>query len=200
MRNIGAWFRNLSLSGKILSLSALTLVSFGTIGTFAQGGAPQGDADTPSPSTSPSPSPTPVTRTETKAETVAFQEETKEDGTLTKGQTKVSQEGIDGERTITYEVTTLDGKETSRKEIKNEITKAPVNKVTVIGTYVAPAVQKKSSSSCDSNYSGACVPIASDVDCAGGSGNGPAYVAGPVYVIGTDIYDLDRDGDGVGCE
>jgi resuscitation-promoting factor RpfB len=53
---------------------------------------------------------------------------------------------------------------------------------------------------CDPNYEGACVPIASDVDCAGGSGNGPSYVRGPVYVVGTDIYDLDRDGDGVGCE
>jgi len=56
------------------------------------------------------------------------------------------------------------------------------------------------SSSCDSNYSGACVPIASDVDCAGGSGNGPAYVSGPVTVVGNDIYDLDRDGNGTGCE
>jgi type II secretory pathway pseudopilin PulG len=53
---------------------------------------------------------------------------------------------------------------------------------------------------CDTNYSGACVPIASDVDCAGGSGNGPAYVSGPVRVVGSDIYGLDRDGDGVGCE
>lgn len=53
---------------------------------------------------------------------------------------------------------------------------------------------------CDPNYSGACVPIASDVDCAGGSGNGPAYVQGPVTVIGNDIYDLDRDGNGTGCE
>jgi hypothetical protein len=44
------------------------------------------------------------------------------------------------------------------------------------------------------------VPIASDVDCAGGSGNGPAYVSGPVRVVGSDIYGLDRDGDGVGCE
>lgn len=53
---------------------------------------------------------------------------------------------------------------------------------------------------CDPNYSG-CVPIASDVDCAGGSGNGPAYVTGPVQVIGTDIYGLDgNDNDGVGCE
>jgi hypothetical protein len=53
---------------------------------------------------------------------------------------------------------------------------------------------------CDPNYSGACVPIASDVDCAGGSGNGPAYVKGPVKVIGTDIYKLDADHNGWGCE
>jgi hypothetical protein len=55
-------------------------------------------------------------------------------------------------------------------------------------------------SGCDPNYAGGCVPIASDVDCAGGSGNGPAYVRGPVTVVGSDIYGLDRDGDGVGCE
>lgn len=52
---------------------------------------------------------------------------------------------------------------------------------------------------CDPNYSG-CVPIASDVDCAGGGGNGPAYVTGPITVIGTDIYELDGDGDGRACE
>jgi hypothetical protein len=55
-----------------------------------------------------------------------------------------------------------------------------------------------SNSGCDPNYTG-CVPIASDVDCAGGSGNGPAYT-GMVQVIGRDIYDLDRDGDGWACE
>lgn len=53
---------------------------------------------------------------------------------------------------------------------------------------------------CDSNYSGACVPIARDVDCQGKGGNGPAYVQGPVAVVGSDIYGLDRDGDGVACE
>ena len=65
--------------------------------------------------------------------------------------------------------------------------------------YNAPRDETKPSSACDPNYSG-CVPIASDVDCAGGSGNGPAYVKGPVRVIGQDIYHLDRDGDGIGCE
>jgi hypothetical protein len=53
---------------------------------------------------------------------------------------------------------------------------------------------------CDSNYSGPCVPVASDVDCESGSGNGPAYVSGPVTVVGNDIYGLDKDGNGTGCE
>jgi len=44
------------------------------------------------------------------------------------------------------------------------------------------------------------VPIDSDVDCAGGSGNGPSYVKGPVKVIGIDVYHLDADHDGIGCE
>jgi hypothetical protein len=52
---------------------------------------------------------------------------------------------------------------------------------------------------CDPNYD-PCVPVATDVDCAGGNGNGPAYVEGPVTVIGRDIYGLDRDGNGIGCE
>jgi len=65
----------------------------------------------------------------------------------------------------------------------------------------APAAQPVPGTNpgCDPNYSG-CVPIASDVDCAGGSGNGPAYVRGPVQVIGRDIYGLDADHDGLGCE
>lgn len=56
------------------------------------------------------------------------------------------------------------------------------------------------SNDCHPSYTGACVPAnVSDVDCAGGSGNGPFYT-GRVNVVGPDVYDLDRDGDGVGCE
>ncbi len=68
---------------------------------------------------------------------------------------------------------------------------------TTTSTTAAPATT--ADPACDPNYSG-CVPIASDVDCAGGSGNGPAYVRGPVQVLGRDIYGLDRDNDGIGCE
>ena len=53
---------------------------------------------------------------------------------------------------------------------------------------------------CHPSYQGACVPVGvEDVDCAGGSGNGPFYV-GRVTVVGHDEYGLDRDGDGVACE
>jgi hypothetical protein len=70
----------------------------------------------------------------------------------------------------------------------------------VVALSTVPAAHAQPGSQCDPNYSGACVPIASDVDCQGGSGNGPAYVSGPVTVVGSDIYDLDRDGNGTGCE
>ncbi|HUR22631.1 MAG TPA: thermonuclease family protein [Acidimicrobiales bacterium] len=57
-------------------------------------------------------------------------------------------------------------------------------------------------SGCHPSYSGACVPTGfSDVDCAGGSGNGPGYVSGKRFqVVGPDVYDLDNDGDGLACE
>ena len=101
-------------------------------------------------------------------------------------------QGVAGVRTRIYEVTFTNGVQTGRKLLRTVVTRAPVTKVVAVGT--------KSERQCDPNYSGACVPIASDVDCAGGSGDGPAYVSGPVKVIGSDIYGLDRDGDGYGCE
>lgn len=53
---------------------------------------------------------------------------------------------------------------------------------------------------CNDNYD-PCVPDdPKDVDCEGGSGNGPSYVDGPVRVVGDDVYGLDADDDGIGCE
>jgi resuscitation-promoting factor RpfB len=130
-------------------------------------------------------------RTVIEAQSIPFKTTMINDSTLAQGATKVRTQGVPGVLTLTYEVTLNDGVQTSKRLLRKVVTRAPVTKVILVGT-------KKPS--CDPNYSGACVPIASDVDCAGGGGNGPAYVDGPVYVIGSDIYDLDRDGDGVGCE
>jgi hypothetical protein len=53
---------------------------------------------------------------------------------------------------------------------------------------------------CDPNYRGACLdPNSPDYDCEGGSGDGPDYT-GRVEVVGDDHFDLDRDGDGIGCD
>ncbi len=56
-------------------------------------------------------------------------------------------------------------------------------------------------SNCDPNYSGACLHDGiGDHDCAGGSGDGPNYVDVTVRVVGTDVFRLDANGDGYGCE
>jgi hypothetical protein len=56
-------------------------------------------------------------------------------------------------------------------------------------------------SNCDPSYPDVCLHDGiGDYDCAGGSGNGPNYVDGPVKVLPPDPFDLDRDGNGTGCE
>ena len=70
--------------------------------------------------------------------------------------------------------------------------------ITIAGQ-VFIATDTRAQDCCDPNYAGACVPIATDVDFAGGSGNGPKYVEGAVTLVGKHIYDLDRDGDGIAC-
>ena len=66
-------------------------------------------------------------------EAVPFETITQNDATLPKGQSKVVQEGVNGEQIVFSEVTTIDGKQSS-KVIKTSITKQPVNKVVAVGT------------------------------------------------------------------
>jgi len=69
----------------------------------------------------------------TSTEVVPFQTITQNDATLPKGQTKVVQKGANGKRTILTEVTTVDGKQSS-KVLENTITEQPVNEVIAMGT------------------------------------------------------------------
>ncbi|MEV4511470.1 hypothetical protein AB0K00_21155 [Dactylosporangium sp. NPDC049525] len=83
---------------------------------------------------------------------------------------------------------------TTAPAVKAPTTKAPTKPPTKQPTTKPPA------GNCNPNYS-PCVPNDPvDVDCKGGSGNGPSYVQGPVRVIGSDVYKLDTDHDGIGCE
>jgi hypothetical protein len=136
-------------------------------------------------------------RTVRKQVRIPFSSQSRSTDALNKGVAKVSQAGRPGLRVTTFRVTFKNGVQTARKLLKTVVVRKPVPRITLHGTRVDPP---KPTRSCDSNYAGGCVPIASDVDCGGGSGNGPAYQYGSVQVVGSDVYDLDADGDGYGCD
>ena len=136
-----------------------------------------------------------VHRTEELTRAIPFATRTIKDPSLARGVRQLRTRGVNGVESRTYALTIVNGILRSRQLLHRLVIRPAVTQVTAVGTK-----RTVSRPNCDPNYSGACVPIASDVDCAGGRGNGPAYVEGPVKVIGIDIYDLDRDGDGIGCE
>jgi hypothetical protein len=93
---------------------------------------------------------------------------------------------------------TLRPKHTGRSTYRVVLPKAQ-SRPRSVSRSVTLTVRPKPAANCTAGYR-PCIAPGSDVDCAGGSGNGPRYVRGPVYVTGSDPYDLDRDGDGVACE
>jgi resuscitation-promoting factor RpfB len=212
----GWWLRLNPLPRVFVILSAVMLPLFLCCGGVAVLGALSADpeqeptdANAQEPvvvTESASPSATVVTRIVTETEEIPFEEEVVEDPSLLEGAEEVRTEGVTGELTVTFEVTYTNGEETDRRKLDEEVTREPVNEVIVVGTgqpepEPEPEPEEDAGSNCHPDYSGVCVPAGvSDVDCAGGSGNGPAYVRGPVYIEGGDPYDLDRDGDGVACE
>ncbi|MEW2354104.1 G5 domain-containing protein [Spirillospora sp. NPDC029432] len=175
-----------------IAVGAVLLISGAGCGPAATPTAAGSGSAEPSASSTPSPTPANEERTVTETEVIPYKTRRVNDPTLARGETKVRIRGVKGVRTLTYKVTVTDGVETGRKLVRKAVTRAPVTRIIAVGT--------KRTRQCDPNYSGACVPITSDVDCAGGSGDGPGYVQGPVRVVGSDIHDLDRDGDGIACD
>jgi hypothetical protein len=165
-------------------------------GTPAAVAQPAPASTKPSPKAMTSPKDKTTKKVLTEIRRIPFGQTTVEDASLAKGRTEIRTRGVRGTKRLTFEVTYAGGKQVSKRLIRTVVTRQPVTQVRAVGTRVE---QPEPSGDCDPNYSG-CVPVASDVDCAGGSGNGPEYVAGPITVIGTDVYDLDRDNDGVACE
>lgn len=152
----------------------------------------------------PTPTPTRTVKREETREPVPFTSTAVQDPNLDVGNRVLVTAGRNGERVITYEVVYEDGREVSRSVVGDVVSVPPIQEVIAEGTRVPPPPPPPPppapAGGCDPNYSGPCVPISPDVDCAGGSGDGPAYVDGPVQVIGADVYDLDRDGDGIACD
>lgn len=71
-----------------------------------------------------------------ETESIAFEVEYIEDKSIPEGEEKVDVEGVEGELTKTYKLTIVNGEEVNRELVKEEVTKAPVNKVIRVGKMV----------------------------------------------------------------
>jgi len=213
--------RNIAIGA--IAASAAVLIVSGSVSAAVQPrdtqnapiAAPASASATPSATRTATPTPTPVvtTKEEVVVEAVPFERANADDPNRARGEIIVSTPGANGERTLTYTVTLTDGIETGRVVASDVVSRQPVTEITSVGVYDPPAPVAQApvaqapvaqapatGGGCDSNYADGCVPIASDVDCAGGSGNGPAYFQGPARVVGSDVYGLDADDDGIACE
>lgn len=84
-----------------------------------------------------------VQRVQTKDQQVtrpiAFGTTKKPTGDLYTDQTKVAQAGVAGVRTVTVRTNVVDGKVVSTTEIASKVTKAPVQRIVLVGTKTRPA-------------------------------------------------------------
>ncbi|HJP80769.1 MAG TPA: G5 domain-containing protein [Candidatus Saccharimonadales bacterium] len=142
----------------------------------------------------------PITKSETKTEIIAFSSNEEKDNTLPKGQTRVKTEGVNGERSTTYEIIYVEGKETSRRQIDTKVTKEPIAKVTQVGTYVAPSAPDPKPAPAPTpppaqNEEPSTSVYYRNCAAARAAGAAPVYAGQPGYGP-----HLDRDHDGIGCE
>ena len=78
--------------------------------------------------------PTTIVEEETRTESIPYETEVIKNDELDYGIENVKQEGSEGIREITYEITKVNGVETERKVISDIVTKEPVKKIVEVGT------------------------------------------------------------------
>lgn len=115
-----------------------------------------------------------------KEEEIAYETVYESSSSLYSGQTSVKQEGQNGTKELTYEVTYVDGEEESRELVSEEVTKEPVNRIILQGT-------KQKSSSSSSSSSGSS---------SSGSSSSGSSSSGKTVVSKEAVYDCDGSGHG----
>ncbi|HEY7413779.1 MAG TPA: G5 domain-containing protein [Ktedonobacteraceae bacterium] len=139
-----------------------------------------------------------TTKQVTETQDIPFSTQDVTDSSLLKGQTKVTQAGKDGVKTLTYKVTYTNGQQTSKTLISSAVTTQPVDQIVTIGTYVAPAPTPVPTSSQSSAPAPAqsCYPLTNGGSCyepgeyCRNSDHGAAGIAGD----GAAIICADNDG------
>lgn len=80
-----------------------------------------------------------IDKEENKKEPIAFANEIVDDANMPKGETKIQQEGKNGERSVNYRVSTLNGAAISSEITSEVVLTQPVNHIVVKGTKVIPS-------------------------------------------------------------
>ena len=88
-----------------------------------------------------------------ETEEIDYETETQYSDSLESGTSEVVQNGVKGEKEVTYKVKYVDGKEDSRKKVSEKTTKEPVNEIISYGTADSSADDAGSNDSGDSGSS-----------------------------------------------
>ena len=96
---------------------------------------------------------------EKETEKVEYKTEVKYSDSMSAGTSEVTQAGVDGEKEVTYKVKYVDGKEDSREQVSEKVTKEPVTEI----------VTKSSASDSGSSGSGSSDSGSGDSGSDGGS-------------------------------
>jgi hypothetical protein len=113
---------------------------------------------------------------------------------------------VDGDQRVDYflndcetGIAVLGSAERARFARLREVFERVADSVVVTCDAPPPEPELEPAAQCHSSYEPCLDPALGDYDCDGGEGDGPGFT-GQVAVIGPDEYDLDRDGDGTGCD
>ena len=120
---------------------------------------------------------------ETKTETVKFSTEKKYSSSMNAGTSKVSQQGVNGQKQVTYKNTYVDGKLTKSEVVSEKTIKAPVNKIVVYGTKQTTTAAPKTTT--PKTTSGKTVISKERVEDCDGSGHGYYVIT---YSDGSVVY------------
>lgn len=73
-------------------------------------------------------------KTVTENEVIKFKTVTESDNSMALGDSSIKVQGVNGEKSVTYEITYVNGEEISRKELTSKVTKQAVDEVKTVGT------------------------------------------------------------------
>ena len=73
-------------------------------------------------------------KTETVKEEIPFETKQEYSDSLDSGKTQTKQQGVNGEKEVTYKIVLVDGEEESREALEEKVLKEAVNAVVVVGT------------------------------------------------------------------